>query len=103
MKNLFYLFILLSGLSSIQPISAQKVKYNISGSWDGNAGKKVYLSSDRENEHKIDSTVVNAENTFKFIGTLKQMGRIWISFKDKHTALFIDGDPITINIPVKGK
>jgi thiol-disulfide isomerase/thioredoxin len=104
MKKLKWLLPLLLGILIIQPISAQKVKYDISGTFAGNAGKKVYLSKNKENLQAIDSATIKADNTFRMTGTLNSVSRYWFNFnKGKFTPIFLDGAPMNISIDAKGK
>jgi peroxiredoxin len=82
-------------------MSAQ-VNYNLSGKWEGNAGQKVYISSDSENKQKIDSTTVGADETYKFTGSVKKPQRVWVNFNDKHSVFYVDGTPATLDVKKKG-
>lgn len=78
--------------------------YNIQGSWNGKAGRPVYLlkAVTADSVAPIDSAKVAADFSFTLQGTLPYADRLYIGCggKDKE-AVMIDGTPLTASIETK--
>lgn len=92
-------FLYISGISTI----FAQVPYQISGTWTGAEGKKVYLNafpSGTPESTCIDSAIVASNGTYRLAGNLNEMQPLSITIEgDKgFRTLMGDGRPATVNI-----
>ncbi len=97
-SKLLLIIAMLCGTFGELSLQAQ-VSYQISGTWKNGEGKKVYLKDfvTKDSLSIIDSTTVDNEH-FMLKGTVTEMKRAEFSCKEGNKRLFLDGEPIIVNI-----
>lgn len=88
-------------LSAVSLTLPAQVSYRISGTFENGAGKTLYLSKaiGIDSVAPMDSTMVAADMSFKLEGKLDMMQSLYFYYsKDKRKSIFIDGQPITLDI-----